>query len=95
MKKLPAGQASQPLPQATTLAPASSLAGECGQNVRVLVRRSDTCRFRNEVFAFAAGPSQQKLYTWMYYKTLGKDKLLRSAEIDVSTVSHPVSSHAN
>lgn len=40
---------------------------------------------RNEVFAFAAGPSQQKLYTWLYdYKTLGKDKSLGSAEIDVS-----------
>ena len=51
---------------------------------------------RNEVFAFAAGPSQQKLYTWMYdYKTLGKDKLLGSAEIDVSTVSRPVPSHDN
>ena len=39
---------------------------------------------RNEVFAFAAGPSQQKLYAWIYdYKTLGKDKTLGSAEVDV------------
>ena len=41
---------------------------------------------RNESFAFSASPSTQpKLYVWVYdHKTLGKDKALGSAEIDVS-----------
>lgn len=36
------------------------------------------------MFAFAAGPSQPKLYAWVFdYKTLGKDKPLGSGEVDV------------
>ncbi len=32
-----------------------------------------------------AGPSQPKLYAWVHdYKTLGKDKLLGTGEVDVS-----------
>lgn len=44
-----------------------------------------TCCRRNESFAFAAAPATQpKLFVWVYdHKTLGKDKLLGSADIDV------------
>lgn len=40
---------------------------------------------RNESFAFAAAPATQpKMFVWVYdHKTLGKDKLLGSADIDV------------
>ncbi|KAI0706072.1 tricalbin [Cytidiella melzeri] len=38
----------------------------------------------DETFNFMAGPSQQKLYLWVYdYKTLGKDKFLGSGEVDI------------
>lgn len=42
---------------------------------------------RNESFAFAAAPATQpKMFVWVYdHKTLGKDKLLGSADIDVSS----------
>ncbi len=41
---------------------------------------------RNESFAFSAAPATQpKLFAWVYdHKTLGKDKQLGMAEIDVS-----------
>lgn len=41
--------------------------------------------YRNESFAFAAAPATQpKMFVWVYdHKTLGKDKLLGSADIDV------------
>lgn len=39
---------------------------------------------RNECFTFMAGPSQSKLFVWIHdYKTLGKDKLLGSGEVEV------------
>ena len=40
---------------------------------------------RNESFTFHAAPATQpKMHAWIYdHKTLGKDKLLGSAEIDV------------
>ncbi|KAI0344135.1 tricalbin [Trametopsis cervina] len=38
----------------------------------------------DECLTFVAGPSQQKLYVWVHdYKTLGKDKLLGSGEVEV------------
>lgn len=41
--------------------------------------------YRQESFNFIAGPSQPKLFAWIFdYKTLGKDKLLASGEVDVS-----------
>ena len=44
--------------------------------------------FRQESFSFVAGPSQPKLYAWIFdYKTLGKDKLLGSGEVDVSSLA--------
>lgn len=43
---------------------------------------------RNESFTFHAAPATQpKMHAWIYdHKTLGKDKLLGSAEIDVRHV---------
>ena len=42
--------------------------------------------FRQETFSFVAGPSQSKLHIWIHdYKTLGKDKLMGSGEVDVRT----------
>lgn len=43
---------------------------------------------RNESFAFSAAPATQpKMFAWVYdHKTLGKDRLLGSAEIDVRAV---------
>lgn len=39
---------------------------------------------RNETFTFYAGPSQSKVYVWVHdHKTLGKDKLLGSGEVDL------------
>ena len=56
-------------------------------SVLVLCRCTDD-RFlnRNESFAFSAAPATQpKLFAWVYdHKTLGKDKMLGMAEIDVS-----------
>lgn len=47
---------------------------------------------RNESFAFSAAPATQpKLFVWVYdHKTLGKDKLLGSADIDVRSVPSSV-----
>jgi hypothetical protein len=43
-----------------------------------------TCHNRNESFTFAAGAFTPKLYAWVHdHKTLGKDKVLGEAEIDV------------
>lgn len=40
---------------------------------------------RNESFSFEAGPVQQKLHVWVYdHKTIGKDKLLGTGEVEVS-----------
>ena len=41
---------------------------------------------RNETFTFTAGPSQPKIFVWVHdYKTLGKDKLLATGEVEVGT----------
>lgn len=41
--------------------------------------------FRNEAFSFPAGPSTPKLQVKVYdHRTLGKDKSIGEAEIDVS-----------
>lgn len=42
--------------------------------------------YRNESFIFSATTAvQAKVYAWLYeHKTLGKDKVIGSAEIDVS-----------
>ncbi|THH27082.1 hypothetical protein EUX98_g7106 [Antrodiella citrinella] len=38
----------------------------------------------NESFEFVAGPAQPTLYAWIYdHKTLGKDKMLGSASVDI------------
>ncbi|KII93708.1 hypothetical protein PLICRDRAFT_131763 [Plicaturopsis crispa FD-325 SS-3] len=38
----------------------------------------------NEAFNFAASPSTAKLYLWVYdHKTIGKDKLLGEADVDI------------
>lgn len=43
---------------------------------------------RNETFTFNAGPSIQKMQVNVYdHKTLGKDKPLGEAEIEVSSIS--------
>lgn len=54
----------------------------------VLLRRHYTTQLlifcRNETFTFTAGPLTPKVYAWVHdHKTLGKDKLLGEAEIDV------------
>ena len=42
-------------------------------------------RLRNETFDFPIGPSTPKLYVSIFdHKTLGKDKALGDADIDVS-----------
>jgi hypothetical protein len=46
-------------------------------------------RLRNETFDFPVGPSTPKLYVSIFdHKTLGKDKSLGDAEVDVSTNIH-------
>lgn len=47
------------------------------------------CRCRNESFEFAVGPSTTRLHVLIFdHKTLGKDKSLGEAEVDVSSKSH-------
>ena len=46
------------------------------------------CRCRNESFEFAVGPSTTRLHVLIFdHKTLGKDKSLGEAEVDVSSKS--------
>lgn len=46
------------------------------------------CRYRNESFEFAVGPSSTSLHILIFdHKTLGKDKSLGEAEVDVSSQS--------
>lgn len=53
-----------------------------------------TCSIRNESFTFAAGAFTPKLFAWVHdHKTLGKDKLLGEAEIDVRSYPHLPLSH--
>ena len=48
--------------------------------------RSAQSVYRNESFAFSAAPgTQPKMFIWVFdHKTLGKDKQLGQAEVDVS-----------
>lgn len=47
------------------------------------------CNYRNESFTFSAGALTPKIFVWVYdHKTIGKDKLLGQAEIDVSSSNY-------
>lgn len=47
------------------------------------------CDRRNESFTFSAGALTPKIFVWVYdHKTIGKDKLLGQATIDVSSSDH-------
>lgn len=44
--------------------------------------------FRNETLSFPAGPSTPKLFAKVYdHKTLGKDRAIGEAEVDVSLIT--------
>jgi hypothetical protein len=59
--------------------------------VRLFVSALSCLHFvpRNETFDFPVGPSTPKLHVTIFdHKTLGKDKLLGEAEVDVRNLSH-------
>jgi hypothetical protein len=56
-----------------------------GTSAKILSIWVALIRLRNEAFDFHVGPSTPKLYVSIFdHKTLGKDKALGDADVDVS-----------